>query len=204
MFFKLVKMRGNNLSYIIADENTKEAAVVDPGFDSDEIQKLLNEQELKLLYVVSTHDHTDHVVGGDALKMRFGAKTVAHWLSETTTDVRVDDGDVIRVGSVVVKVLFTPGHSADSICLLVDGKKLLTGDTLFVGSFGSTSLRGGDSQNMYESVFNKILKLGDDVELFPGHEHGGKSSSTLGEEKRSNKALQARSYEEFVELVKRQ
>ncbi len=202
MFFKQIKMRGNNFAYIIADENTKEAAVVDPGFNADEIKRLLDSENMKLLFVINTHDHIDHVLGDDELSLRFGAKTVAHQLSKTTTAVRVDEGDVIRVGNVSIKVIYTPGHSADSICLLVDDKKLLTGDTLFVGSVGNAKLSGGDSKSMYESLFNKLLILGDDVEVYPGHDNGAKSSSTLGEEKRTNKALQSRSVEEFIESIK--
>ncbi len=203
MFFKQIKMRGNNFSYIIADENTKEAAVVDPGFNADEVKTLLDSENMKLLYVINTHDHIDHVLGDDALSLRFGAKTVSHRLSKTTTAVRVDEGDVIQVGSVSIKVIYTPGHSVDSICLLVDDKKLLTGDTLFVGSIGNVDLTGGDEKSLYDSLFNKLLTLGDNVEVYPGHDHGARSSSTLGEEKQTNKALQSRSYEEFVRSMKK-
>lgn len=202
MFFKQVRMHGDNLSYVIADENTKEAAVVDPGFDAEEIENILNQENFKLIYIINTHDHVDHVVGEDALKLRFGANTVSHGLSNLTTDVRVDEGDVLRAGSIAIRVLYTPGHTEDSICLLVDRTKLLSGDTLLVGSIGKTGLAGGDARKLYDSLFGKILKLSDDVEVYPGHERGGKASSTVGEEKRANRVLQARSFEEFVELVK--
>src|SRR3972149_11036031 len=147
MFFKQIKGEGSNFSYVIADENTREAAVVDPDFNSDEIRSLLADENLKLLFIINTHDHIDHIIGNDELRVRFGAKTVAHRLSKIATDIRVDEGDIIRVGSVSVKVVYTPGHSPDSICLLVDDKKLLTGDTLFVGSIGNTGLSGGDSKS---------------------------------------------------------
>jgi glyoxylase-like metal-dependent hydrolase (beta-lactamase superfamily II) len=202
MFFKQIKGKGNNFSYIIADENTKETAVVDPGFNADEIKNLLNDENLKLLFIINTHDHVDHIVGNDELKLRFGAKTVAHRLSKITTDLRVDEGDEIRLGNVSLKVIYTPGHSPDGICLLVNNKKLLTGDTLLVGSVGSTAMAGGDSKSMYDSLFNKLLRFEDNVEVYPGHDRGTGSSSTLSKEKRSNNALQARSIEEFVELMK--
>ena len=196
-------MHGDNL-YIIADENTRETAVVDVGFNADVIKKFLSGENLKLILIINTHDHVDHVLGNDELKSLFGAKTVAHRLSKTTTDVRVDEGDIIRVGSVSVKVFYTPGHTADSICLLVGDKKLLTGDILLVGSVGSTEMPGGDSKSMHESLFNKLLKLEDNVEVYPGHDRGAKPSSTLGEEKRLNNALQPRSVQEFIELMKKQ
>ena len=201
MFFKQIKMRGNNFAYIIADENTKEAAVVDPGFNADEIKRLLDSENMKLLFVINTHDHVDHVLGDDELSLRFGAKTVAHQLSKTTTAVRVDDGDVIRVGNVSIKVIYTPGHSADSICLLVDDKKLLTGDTLFVGSVGNAKLSGGDSKSMYDSLFNKILKLPAATKIHPGHDYEGNVFSYLHEERRSNPFLQPMTEDEYVRFV---
>lgn len=202
MFFKQIKGQGDNFSYIIADENTKEAAVVDPGFNAEEIKNILADENLKLIHIINTHDHIDHVLANEELKLRFGAKTMAHRLSKITTDIMIDEGDVVRVGNVSVKVIYTPGHSADSICLLVNDKKLLTGDTLLVGSVGSTAMTGGDSKSMYDSLFNKLLRLEDDVEMYPGHDRGARPSSTLGDEKRSNNALRARSVEEFVALMK--
>lgn len=109
MFFRQIKMRSSNLSYVIADEHTREAAVVNPGFDTDEIENLVNHENLKLTLIINTHDHIDHVVGNDALKLWFGAKTVSHRLSKITTDVRVDEGDILRVGNVTMKVLYTSG-----------------------------------------------------------------------------------------------
>jgi glyoxylase-like metal-dependent hydrolase (beta-lactamase superfamily II) len=132
----------------------------------------------------------------------FSAKIVAHKLSRINADIAVDDGDIIRLGNVPIKVIYTPGHTPDSICLLVDNKKLLTGDTLFVGECGRTDMLGGNSRSMYESLFNKLLKLGDDVEVYPGHDYGSKPSSTIDEEKRSNYTLQPRSLAEFIEFMR--
>jgi glyoxylase-like metal-dependent hydrolase (beta-lactamase superfamily II) len=130
------------------------------------------------------------------------AKTVAHKLSRINADVAVDDGDIIRLGNMPIKVIYTPGHTPDSICLLVDNKKLLTGDTLFVGECGRTDLLGGNSRSMYDSLFNKLLKLNDAVEVYPGHDYGSKPYSTIGEERRSNYTLQPRSLAEFTEFMK--
>jgi len=106
------------------------------------------------------------------------------------------------VGSISVKIIYTPGHTPDSICLLVDNQKLLTGDTLFVGECGRTDMVGGNSRSLYESLFNKLLKLSDDVEVYPGHDYGPNPYSTIGEERRSNYVLQRRSPEEFIEFMK--
>ena len=202
MFFKQVQQHSDNFSYIIADDTTREAVVVDPSFNAGEITRILNEENLNLKYVINTHGHSDHTVGNEELRSLFGVKIVAHKLSRINADVAVDDGDVIRVGNISIRVIYTPGHTPDGICLLVDKKKLLTGDTLFVGECGRTDLPGGNSRSMYNSLFKKILKLSDDVEVYPGHDYGLKPSSTIGEEKRSNYTLQPRSLAEFIEFMK--
>jgi len=202
MLIRQVQQHGDNFSYIIADDTTHEAAVVDPSFNAGEIIRILKAETLTLKYVINTHGHSDHTVGNEELHSIFGAKTVAHKLSRIKTDVAVNDGTILRVGKVLIKVIYTPGHSPDSICLLVDKKKLLTGDTLFVGECGRTDLAGGNSRSMYYSLFNKLLKLSDDVEVYPGHDYGLKPSSTIGEEKRLNYTLQPRSLAEFIEFMK--
>jgi glyoxylase-like metal-dependent hydrolase (beta-lactamase superfamily II) len=113
----------------------------------------------------------------------------------------VDGGDTISIGSIPVKGIHTPGHTPDSICLLVDNQKLLTGDTLFVGECGRTDMPEGNSRSMYDSLFNKLLKLNDYVEVYPGHDYGSKPSSTIGEERRSNYTLEPRSLAEFIEFM---
>ena len=197
-----IQQHGDNFSYLIADDTTREAAVVDSSFNAGEIIRVLKVENLRLNYVISTHSHSDHTAGNAELRSMLGAKTVAHRQSRINADVAVDDDDVIRVGSVLIKVIYTPGHAPDSICLLVDGKKLLTGDTLFVGECGRTDLPGGNSRSMFDSLFNKILKFSDDVEVYPGHDYGLKPSSTVGEERRSNYTLQPRSLAEFIEFMK--
>ena len=201
MFFKQIRMRGDNLSYVIADESTREAAVVDPGFDAGGLKNLIYAENLNLILVIITHDHIDHVVGVDELRLRFGAKVVANKTSRVSADVRVGEGDVISVGTIPIKVIHTPGHSADSICLLVEGKKLLTGDTLFVGTVGFPPMVGGDLKALFESLFKKLLLLDDKIEVYPGHDRGAKLFSTLGEEKRLNKMLKSRNFEEFAKLI---
>jgi glyoxylase-like metal-dependent hydrolase (beta-lactamase superfamily II) len=201
MFFRQVQQHGDNFSYIIADEATREAFVVDPSYNAGEITRVLKAENLKLKYVINTHGHSDHTAGNEELRSMFGAGIVAYKLSRINVNVPVDDGDVIRVGSVPVKAIHTPGHTPDSICLLVDNKKLLTGDTLFVGECGRTDMPGGNSRSMHDSLFNKLLKLNNDVEVYPGHDYGSKPYSTIGEERRSNYTLQPRSLADFIEFM---
>ena len=202
MFFRQIQQHGDNFSYIIADDVTKEAAVVDSSFNASEIIKVIKAESFNLKYIINTHGHSDHTAGNTELSSIFGAKIVAHKLSKLSCDVAVEDGDVLSVGKVSIKVIYTPGHTMDSICLLVDNKKLLTGDTLFVGECGRTDLPGGSSKSMYDSLFNKLLKLNDTVEVYPGHDYGLKPSSTIGAEKKSNYTLQPRSLEDFIEFMR--
>ena len=202
MLFKQVQKHADNFSYVIADEVAGEAAVVDPSFNAGELIRFLGKANLALKYILNTHGHSDHTAGNAELRSVFpGAKIVAHKLSRVSADQLVDDGDILYVGKIPVKVIHTPGHTPDSICLLVDGK-LLTGDTLFVGECGRTDLPGGNARSMYDSLFNKLLQLGDDVEVYPGHDYGVRPFSTIGEERQSNYTLRPRSLEEFVEFMR--
>ncbi len=200
MLFVQIKERGDNFSYVVADEANKEAAVVDPSFNVNAILNLATEKGLKIKYVIDTHRHQDHIAGNEQIRSRFGSKVVSHKLSNIGADTQVADGDTVKVGKVIIKIIHTPGHTNDSICLLLDNK-LLTGDTLFVGECGRTDLPGGSSKDMYDSLFNKLLKLDDKIEVYPGHDYGPKASSTIGEEKRTNYTLEKRTLEEFVEFM---
>jgi glyoxylase-like metal-dependent hydrolase (beta-lactamase superfamily II) len=202
MFFRQIQQHSDNFSYIIADDATREAAVVDSSFNAGEITRVLKAEKLNLKYIINTHSHSDHTAGNEELRSMFNATIVAHKLSRINAGVKVADDDIIHVGGIPVKVIHTPGHTPDSICLLVDNQKLLTGDTLFVGECGRTDLAGGNSRSMYDSLFNKLLKLSDYVEVYPGHDYGSKPSSTIGEEKQSNYTLQRRSLEAFIEFMK--
>jgi hydroxyacylglutathione hydrolase len=201
MFFRQLQQHGDNFSYIIADDTTREAAVVDSSYNAGAITKVLKAENLKLKYIINTHGHSDHIAGNPELRSMFDAKIVAHKLSRVNADVTVNDGDTIKIGNIPVKVIHTPGHTPDSMCLLVDNQKLLTGDTLFVGECGRADLPGGNSRSMYDSLFHKLLRLSDDVEVYPGHDYGPKHSSTIGEERRSNYTLEPRSLSEFIEFM---
>lgn len=200
MLFKQLKYRGDNFSYIIADESTGKAVVVDPSGNQDALIRFIKDQKLKLEYIINTHGHGDHTAGNEILKSAFGAKIVAHRISQTKKDVSIDDGDVLNVGKIPIKVIHTPGHTPDSICLLVDGK-VLTGDTLFVGECGRTDLPDGSPEDMYHSLFDKLRKLDDKIEVYPGHDYGPKPHSTIGDEKRTNYVLEKRTLEEFMQFM---
>ena len=201
MYFRQIQQHGDNFSYIVADEKTLEAAVVDSSYNANEITRILEAEQFKLKYLINTHGHSDHTVGNEELLSLFGGKIVAHKLSRTNRDMVVEDGDVLAIGSIRIRIIHTPGHTPDGICLLVDEKKLLTGDTLFVGECGRTDMPGGNAKELFASFFNKLLKLDDDVEVYPGHDYGLKPTSTIGEERKSNCVLQPRSLQDFLEFM---
>ena len=187
-----------NFSYIVADEKTKEAAVIDAS-ETDSILHSLEKDDLKLKYIISTHSHFDHISFNEEIAKKTGAKIVLHKLAKTKKDVAVDDGDELQIGSLKIKIIHTPGHTRDGICLLV-GNKLFTGDTLFVGECGRTDFPGGSSEQLYDSL-EKIKKMDDRIEVYPGHNYGNRPHSTIGYEKKSNYTLKKRTKEEFVKFM---
>jgi hydroxyacylglutathione hydrolase len=201
MIFKQVAVGAfQNFAYVIGDERTRIAAIVDPAWEVDKLLKTCSDLGLKASYVINTHSHRDHVEGNDLVVQRTGAKIIMHEKSRLRKDISVKDGDVVDIGALKVKIIHTPGHCPDHICLLVDGK-LLTGDTLFVGECGRTDLAGGNSSDMYESLFHKILPLQDSIEVYPGHDYGSKPFSTIGYERENNYTLKPRTREEFQHFM---
>jgi len=201
MIFKQVPVGTfQNFAYIIGDEKTKLCTIVDPAWEVDKLLGQCKELSLNVSYVINTHSHHDHVEGNDAVVKRTRAKIIAHEKSPLRKDIPVKDGDSISIGSLKIKVIHTPGHCPDHICLLVDGN-LLTGDTLFVGECGRTDLEGGSASEMYDSLFNKLMVLDDSIKVHPGHDYGNKPSSSIGEERKNNYTLKPRTKEEFIKFM---
>ncbi len=191
---------GRNFAYIIGDETTRDAAVVDPGYGLDKILQQIQQLNVNVKYIFNTHSHGDHTSGNAKLKEKTLAKIVAHAKSPRPKDIAVEDQDILHLGQLNIKVIYTPGHTPDGICLLVDNK-LITGDTLFVGECGRTDLAGSSAEDMYHSLFYKILALDDSIEVYPGHNYGNKPSSTIGRERKTNYTLEKRTLEEFIEFM---
>ena len=209
-------------SYLIGSEG--EAVVVDPQRDVDQYIQEAEAQALRIKYVIETHLHADFVSGHRELAVRTGAKIIfGRQAGATFTHHAVKDGDEISVGKVKLRVLETPGHTPESICLLVidpevsnQPQKVLTGDTLFIGDVGRPDLAGGKGYTaqmmaalMYDSLHRKLLSLGDDVEVYPAHGAGSmcgrsmsnETSSTIGEQRKFNYALKPMSKDEFVSMM---
>jgi glyoxylase-like metal-dependent hydrolase (beta-lactamase superfamily II) len=189
-----------NLSYIIADGKGGAGAVIDPAGDAQKLIKAIETEGQAIELVLITHGHPDHTSGVRKLVSETRARVAAHRLANIKKDLALDDGARLGLGSLELEVLHTPGHTRDSVCFLA-GRRLFTGDTLFVGECGRTDLPGGDAGVMYESLFNRILKLPDDFEIYPGHDYGPRPTSTIGQERRTNYTLQPRTREEFIEFM---
>jgi len=193
--------------YIVWDKDTKEAAVIDPGGDPENIIALVESEKLQVKYVINTHGHFDHV-GADAdIKEAFGAELVIHngdapmlenaaaysmtfgasAKNQPPPDITIKDGSVISFGKVKINVLGSPGHSPGGVLLSIgDGKVVITGDSLFAGSIGRTDLPGGSYEQLMSSLRDKILPMNNDTRLFPGHG----PDTTVREEKNSNPYFQ--------------
>lgn len=189
-----------NFTYIVADEETDEAVIIDPSWDLEKVFDALKKNGWKAKYVINTHSHFDHVLGNEQVTKVTKAKIIQHKASELEKDVAVSEGDTIRLGSIEMKVVHTPGHSKDSICLVLDGV-VFTGDTLFVGSCGRVDLPGSDPKEMYESLLNRLAGLDDKLVVYPGHNYGQAPTSTIGFEKKFNLVLQPRTEQEFLEFM---
>jgi hydroxyacylglutathione hydrolase len=189
-----------NFTYVIADKEAGEAAVIDPSWDLDKVFYVLKKNGWRAKYVINTHTHFDHVLGNEQFASRTGAKIVQHKNSQLDNHIAVSDGDQIEIGSIKMRVLHTPGHSKDSICLVVEGQLIFTGDTLFVGTCGRIDLPGSDAQEMYESL-QKLGRLDCKLIVYPGHNYGSTPTSTIENEKKTNYVLQPRSKQEFLETL---
>ncbi|MDE1862080.1 MAG: MBL fold metallo-hydrolase [Thaumarchaeota archaeon] len=189
-----------NFTYVLEDEQTSEAVIIDPSWDLDTVLEVVERNGLMVKYIVNTHHHFDHTIGNEAIVKKTGAKIVQHKDSGLKHDIEVSAGDEIVFGNSRLAVFHTPGHSKDSICLVGDGK-VFSGDTLFVGNCGRVDLPGGSSRELYRSLHDVLCKMDDELVLYPGHNYGTSAISTIGTEKRTNFVLRPRTEEEFVEFM---
>jgi glyoxylase-like metal-dependent hydrolase (beta-lactamase superfamily II)/rhodanese-related sulfurtransferase len=188
-------------TYLVADESSKRALLIDPVRDQvDRDLKLIDELGFELVYALDTHVHADHVTGAGLLRERTGCKTVAGKLGPESADMRLGDGDRLELGKVEVEVIETPGHTDDSVTYRV-GDHVFTGDALFVRGTGRTDFQNGDPEQLYESLTKKLFTLDDDVVVWPGHDYKGHTRSTIGEEKRLNPRAAGKSKAQFVEIM---
>jgi len=198
IFYQIDAGGDRNFAYLMADAENGRAALFDPPPDPERYLPLVAKHGLTVDYIILTHGHSDHTWGADRARQQTGGKVIAHPSSPARADKAVGDGDTLELGSMTLRILHTPGHTEDSLCIL-GGDKLVTGDTLFVGKVGGTGY-GEDARQEYDSLHNKLMTLDDAVEVYPGHDYGVKPSSTIGHERTTNPFVLRETFEDFVDL----
>jgi glyoxylase-like metal-dependent hydrolase (beta-lactamase superfamily II)/rhodanese-related sulfurtransferase len=190
-------------SYVIGCSETCAGIVVDPEISqADRYLALATREGVRIHYVLDTHTHADHFSASQQLAHVLGVPVIMHRNSPAPyVGLRVDDGESIIVGSLRLRVLHTPGHTDDSICLLLPDR-VLTGDTLLIGATGRTDLPTGDPERLYDSLFGAVLKLSPELQVFPAHDYKGRGHSTLAEEIATNPRLQKKDRAAFVEQMR--
>lgn len=190
-----------NFLYVIGDDN--ECAVVDPSWDLSQVLEITKKHDLKISKILVTHTDFDHINKLKELVDATDATVYVH--KEGEEDIRnlgvenintFDEGDEIDIGKIKISVLYTPGHKPSCVCFLIGKNILLTGDTLFVEGCGRVDMPGGDIKKQYESL-QRLKQLDENIEVYPGHDYGSVSHSTIKHEKENNPYMKCESFEEF-------
>ena len=202
IFKQLFDQSSSTYTYIVASAKGREALIIDPVLENVETYiKLLKEFDLKLVKVIDTHIHADHVTGASKLNKETNCTTIMgeHTPSEAV-QIKVKNDEIIKVDNLKVKAIYTPGHTSDSYSFIM-GNYLFSGDTLLINGTGRTDFQNGSAKDSYESIFNKLLKLPEETLLYPAHDYKGKKVSTIGNEKKFNPRLQVSSVSEYVNIM---
>ena len=203
MIFKQVfDKKTSTYTYLIASSKGREALIIDPVLDNiNEYISLLNELDLKLVKVIDTHIHADHITGASKLKEQTNCTTImGEQTPADTLDLKVKDEEIIKLDQIEIRALYTPGHTSDSFSFLMNDY-LFSGDTLLINGTGRTDFQNGSAKDAYNSIFNKLLKLPEKTLLYPGHDYNGKKVSSIGKEKKFNPRLQVSSENEYIEIM---
>lgn len=187
-----------NYGYIVADQESGKAVVVDPCYSPEMLVTYAEENDLDICYAFNTHGHHDHINGNHAFTKLTGIDVLKYGDIEPGSGQIIDDNCTLKLGSLTLNVIFTPGHTEDSICIYI-GDAVITGDTLFVGKIGGTYTED-DTRQEYESLHNKLMKLPEETRVFPGHNYGVSPTSTIGHEKQTNPFIIQPDFESFVYL----
>lgn len=201
MFVKQFRTGGDrNFGYLAADETSRKAVVVDPSYSPEAIAEFAKQEDFKIRYVFCTHGHYDHTNGNDKIESLTGVRALLFGDTDPNTGQKVSDDARFPLGDLEIRIMHTPGHTNDGICVLV-GDALFTGDTLFVGKVGGTDL-GAQARAEYDSLHEKLMKLPDQTRVFPGHDYGTAPESTIANERASNPFLLRPDFDSFVDLKK--
>ena len=199
---QLFDTKSSTYTYLISSGKGREALIIDPVLENvNDYIKLLKELDLKLVKVIDTHIHADHVTGASKLKNITKCSTI---MGENTpadsVEIKVKDDEYIDLEDIKIKAIYTPGHTSDSYSFLMKNH-LFSGDTLLINGTGRTDFQNGNAKDSYNSIFNKLLKLPEETLLYPAHDYKGEKVSTIGKEKKQNPRLQVNSVDEYIDIM---
>ena len=202
IFKQLFDSNSSTYTYLISSGIGREALIIDPVLEnSDQYIDLLSELKLKLVKVIDTHLHADHISGMSELKNRTKCITI---MGEQTkaeiVSLKIKDNEKVKIENLELKSLYTPGHTDDSYSFLMNDR-VFTGDTLLIKGTGRTDFQNGNPYDQYHSLFSRLLKLRDDILIYPAHDYKGQKFSSIGEEKKSNPRLQVNSAQEYAKIM---
>ena len=202
LFKQLFDTKSSTYTYIISSGKGREALIIDPVIENtNKYIKTLKELDLKLVKVIDTHIHADHISGLNELNKQTNCTRIMseHSKSEVI-DIRVKDNEKIKIENIELTTIYTPGHTECSCCFLTNDK-VFTGDTLLINSSGRTDFQGGNTLDQYNSIFNILLKLPNKTLVYPAHDYNNKKFSSIGQEKNNNPRLQVSSSDEYIEIM---
>ena len=202
IFEQLFDTKSSTYTYIVSSGKGREALIIDPVIENtDKYIEVLKNLDLKLVKVIDTHIHADHISGLNELSKRTKcSKIMGEHSSSEVIDIHVKDNEKIKIENIQLISIYTPGHTDCSYSFLMKDR-VFTGDTLLINGIGRTDFQNGSSYNAYDSLFNKLLKLPEKTLVYPAHDYNGKKNSTIENEKKTNPRLQVSSAEEFVEMM---
>ena len=202
IFEQLFDEKSSTYTYIISSGKGREGLIIDPVIENTDIYlKFMNSMDLKLVKVIDTHIHADHITGLNELHKRTNClKIMGENSKSEVIDLRVKENDKINIENLELKTIYTPGHTDCSYSFLLNDK-IFTGDTLLIYGTGRTDFQNGDARAQYDSLFNKILKLPEDTKVYPAHDYNGQKCSTIAKEINNNPRLQVNSLEEYVDIM---
>tara|TARA_B110000438_G_scaffold220049_1_gene213089 strand:- start:66 stop:746 length:681 start_codon:yes stop_codon:yes gene_type:complete len=202
IFEQLFDKKSSTYTYLIASKKGREALIIDPVLNNvEEYINLLKKLDLKLVKVIDTHIHADHVTGASKLKNQTNCTTImGDKTPADSVEIKVGDGEIIKLDQLEIKALHTPGHTSDSFSFMLNNY-LFSGDTLLINGTGRTDFQNGSSKDAYNSIFNRLLKLPEETLLYPAHDYKGEKVSTIGKEKKFNPRLQVKNVDEYIEIM---
>ena len=202
IFEQLFDIKSSTYTYIISSGKGREALIIDPVIDNtNEYLKILKDLDLKLVKVIDTHIHADHISGLNELNKQTNcSKIMGEQSSSEVIDMFVKDNEKINIENIELISIYTPGHTDCSYSFLMNDR-VFTGDTLLINGTGRTDFQNGNVLDQYESIFNKLLKLPEKTLVYPAHDYNGKRYSTIRDEKNNNPRLQVTSAEEYTKIM---